>query len=186
MSRHASVSVKVLKDIDPKALDRLRQRLVGDNHVVNVGVPEGKREEDGTPVAMIAAVHEFGSPSQGIPERPFLRVAVQRNRQKYVRLNRINLVKMLRGQVTVDQALGQLGQAAALDVTKEIKTGNFDSLKPATIKARERKRSNRYNRALKKRAAEKGAAAGPIDKPLVDSGQLSASIAWELGDKNHD
>ncbi|HQL09719.1 MAG TPA: hypothetical protein PLE35_08990, partial [Lentisphaeria bacterium] len=83
--------MKVLKDIDPKALDRLRQRLVDAGKVVNVGVPAGRKEKDGTPVAMIAAVHEFGSPSQGIPERPFLRVAVQRNRQKYVRLNRINL-----------------------------------------------------------------------------------------------
>lgn len=162
MSRHASVSVKVLKDIDPKALDRLRQRLVGDNRVVNVGVPEGKREEDGTPVAMIAAVHEFGSPSQGIPERPFLRVAVQRNRQKYVRLNRINLVKMLRGQATVDQALGQLGEMAKGDVQVEIRNGDFTPLKPATIK---RKGSSR---------------------PLIDTGQMVQSIAWELGDKNHD
>lgn len=162
MSRHASVSVKVLKDIDPKALDRLRQRLVGDNRVVNVGVPEGKREEDGTPVAMIAAVHEFGSPSQGIPERPFLRAAVQRNRQKYVRLNRINLVKMLRGQATVEQALGQLGEMAKGDVQTEIRSGDFALLKPATIK---RKGSSR---------------------PLIDTGQMVQSIAWELGDKNHD
>lgn len=162
MSRHASVSVKVLKDIDPKALDRLRQRLVGDNRVVNVGVPEGKREEDGTPVAMIAAVHEFGSPSQGIPERPFLRVAVQRNRQKYVRLNRINLVKMLRGQAAVEQALGQLGEMAKGDVQTEIRSGDFAPLKPATIK---RKGSSR---------------------PLIDTGQMVQSIAWELGDKNHD
>ena len=162
MSRHASVSVKVLKDIDPKALDRLRQRLVGDNRVANVGVPEGKREEDGTPVAMIAAVHEFGSPSQGIPERPFLRVAVQRNRQKYVRLNRINLVKMLRGQATVDQALGQLGEMAKGDVQTEIRSGVFTPLKEATKK---RKGSSR---------------------PLIDTGQMVQSIAWELGDKNHD
>lgn len=162
MSRHASVSVKVLKDIDPKALDRLRQRLVGDNRVVNVGVPEGKREEDGTPVAMIAAVHEFGSPSQGIPERPFLRVAVQRNRQKYVRLNRINLVKMLRGQATVDQALGQLGEMAKGDVQVEIRNGDFTPLKPATIK---RKGSSR---------------------PLIDTGQMVQSIAWELGEKTND
>ena len=162
MSRHASVSVKVLKDIDPKALDRLRQRLVGDNRVVNVGVPEGKREEDGTPVAMIAAVHEFGSPSQGIPERPFLRVAVQKNRIKYVRLNRINLVKMLRGQMGMEQALGQLGEMAKGDVQTEIRSGDFTPLKAATIK---RKGSSR---------------------PLIDTGQMVQSIQWELGGKDHD
>ena len=184
MSRHASVSVKVLKDIDPKALDRLRQRLVGDNRVVNVGVPEGKREEDGTPVAMIAAVHEFGSPSQGIPERPFLRVAVQKNRMKYVRLNRINLVKMLRGQMGMEQALGDLGAMAQGDVVAEIKAGDFQALDPKTIKARERSRSSGYNQSVKRKAAAKKDAAGPIDRPLIDSGQMVQSIAWELGDKN--
>ncbi|GEM_PF-278289 len=184
MSRHASVSVKVLKDIDPKALDRLRQRLVGDGRVVNVGVPDGGREKDGTSVAMIAAVHEFGSPSQGIPERPFLRVAIRRNRQKYAELNRANLVKILRGRMTAEQALGQLGEMAKGDTQSEIRYGDFESLKAATIKARERKRNKGYNRALKRRAASKGATAGPIDKPLIDSGQLSESIAWELGEKS--
>lgn len=162
MSRHASVSVKVLKDIDPKAIDKLKQRLVGENKVVNVGIPQGAREEDGTPVAMVAAVHEYGSPSQGIPERPFLRVAVQKNRIKYVRLNRINLVKMLRGQMSIEQALGQLGEMAKGDVQTEIRSGDFAPLKPATIK---RKGSSR---------------------PLIDTGQMVQSIAWELGDKNHD
>lgn len=171
MSRHASVSVKVLKDIDPKALDRLRQRLVGDNRVVNVGVPEGPNHVEksgetyrlgGTSVAMIAAVHEFGSPSQGIPERPVYRVFVKKNRAKYVRLNRINLVKMLRGQMTAEQALGQLGEMAKGDVQTEIRSGVFEPLKEATKK-------------------RKGSS-----KPLIDTGQYIQSIAWELGDKNHD
>ena len=162
MSRHASVSVKVLKDIDPKALDRLRQRLVDAGKVVNVGVPAGPKEKDGTPVAMVAAVHEYGSPSQGIPERPFLRVAVQKNRIKYVRLNRINLVKMLRGQMGMEQALGQLGEMAKGDVQAEIRSGDFTPLKEATIK---RKGSSR---------------------PLIDTGQMVQSIQWELGGKEHD
>lgn len=162
MSKPASVSMKVLKDIDPKLIDKLKQRLVGNNRAVNVGIPEGPKEEDGTPVAMIAAVHEYGSPTQGIPERPFLRVAVQRNRLKYVRLNRINLVKMLRGQMDADQALGQLGEMAKGDVQVEIRNGEFTPLKPATIK---RKGSSR---------------------PLIDTGQMVQSIAWELGEKTND
>ena len=157
-----AVTSKLVKDIDMTVFDELKRRLGGADKVVNVGVPEGKKEEDGTPVAMVAAVHEYGSPSQGIPERPFLRVAVQRNRQKYVRLNRINLVKMLRGQATVEQALGQLGEMAKGDVQTEIRSGDFAPLKPATIK---RKGSSR---------------------PLIDTGQMVQSIAWELGDKNHD
>lgn len=156
----AKVSVRILKDIDPKAIDRLKQRLVGDNRIVNVGVPEGKREADGTPVARLAAVHEFGSPKQNIPERPFLRVTVRENARNYVRLNRINLVKMLRGQMTVDRALGQLGEMAKGDVQRKIGTGPFTPLQQATI---DRKGSS---------------------KPLIDTGQLVQSITWVLGKKD--
>lgn len=156
------VTKKILKDIDFRKFDELKRRLTTGKHAVNVGIPEGPKEEDGTPVAMIAAVHEYGSPDQGILERPFLRVAVQRNRLKYVKLNRINLVKMARGQLEVEQALGQLGEMAKGDVQVEIRNGDFTPLKPATIK---RKGSSR---------------------PLIDTGQMVQSIAWELGEKTND
>ena len=151
---------KLMKDIDMTVFDKLKKRLVGDGKVVHVGIPEGKKETDGTPVAMIAAVHEYGSPSQGIPERPFLRVAIQRNLAKYIRLNRINLVKMMRGQMGMEQALGKLGEMAKGDVVTEIKSGTFVALKPATEK-------------------RKGST-----KPLIDTGQMVQSMQWELGGKN--
>lgn len=153
------VTTRIIKDIDPSAIDRLKARLTRDGRVVNVGFPEGKREPDGTPVALVAAVHEFGAPSVGIPERPFLRIAIQRNRLKYVRLNRINLVKMLRGQTTVEEALGQLGEMAKGDVQTEIRNGDFTPLRPATIR-------------------RKGSS-----QPLIDTGQMIQSTSWELGDK---
>lgn len=159
-SKPFAVTSKLMKDIDMTVFDELKKRLVGDGKVVHVGIQEGKKETDGTPVAMIAAVHEYGSPSQGIPERPFLRVAIQKNRTKYVRLNRINIVKMMRGQMQMEQALGLLGEMAKGDVVTEIKSGDFAPLKAATIK---RKGSSR---------------------PLIDTGQMVQSMQWELGDKN--
>lgn len=180
MTQGARITMRVLKDINPKALDELKRRLNG-NRVVHVGVPAGKTEKDGTPLAMIAAVHEFGAGD--VPERPFLRVTPVKHRMKYIRLNRINLVKMLRGQMTAETALGQLGEMCKGDVQAEIRHGNFKPLAPKTIRARERKRSGDYNDELsrkveKKRAA--GNAAGPIDRPLIDSGQLVQSITWEI------
>ncbi len=177
------VTKKILKDIDWRAFDELRHRINAGKHAVRVGVPGGTVEADGTPMTLVAAVHEFGSPSQGIPERPFLRVAMQRNAKKYVRLNRANLLKILRGQMTVDQALGQLGEMAKGDVQTEIKHGDFKPLNPKTIAARRRARSNGYNKALERKATKKqeaGNAAGPIDRPLIDSGQLRQSITWEI------
>ncbi len=174
MSKPAKITMKIIKDVDMNKFDELKRRINAAAHVVNVGVPSSKREADGTPVAMIAAVHEFGSPAQGIPERPFLTPAIKKNRLKYVRLNRINLVKMLRGQMTAEQALGQLGEMAKGDVQVEIRHGSFAPLKPATIRARERNRSSGYNQSLRKKAE------GPIDRPLIDTGQLVQSIAWEI------
>lgn len=155
-----AVTSRLVNDVDMAVFDELKRRFAGSHSVVNVGVPEGKKEADGTPIAMVAAVHEYGSPSQGIPERPFLRVAVQKNRAKYIRLNRLNLVRMLRGQMGMDQALGQLGEMAKGDVQAEIRSGDFAPLKAATIK-------------------RKGSS-----KPLIDTGQMVQSISWVLGGKD--
>lgn len=205
MSKGAGIRLKIVKDIDGKALDALRERLRRENRAVNVGVPAGPQDQDGTPLAMIAAIHEFGGtinmPARTqtiyrqvaadgalkaggrfvkrsrsnfasdhavaaykirIPERPFLRVAIRKNKQAYIRLNKINLVKVMRGQMSIEQALGQLGVMAKGDVQTEIRSGNFTPLAPATIK---RKGSSR---------------------PLIDTGQLVQSIQWELGDKAND
>ena len=183
MAAYARVTKKIQKDIDWRAFDELRHRINAGKHAVRVGVPGGVAETDGTPVAMIAAVHEYGSPAQGIPERPFLRVAIQKNRNKYVRLNRINLVKMMRGQMRMEQALGQLGEMAKGDVVTEIKSGDFAALDPKTIAARRRARSKGYNKALLRKVAKTqgaGNAAGPIDRPLIDTGQLFQSITYEI------
>jgi hypothetical protein len=156
MSQFVQVKVKILKDINAKAFDELRARIKADHSKINVGIPAGKNEADGTPVALIAAVHEFGSPEKGIPERPFLRTTIQENRGKYVQLNRRNLVAVLNGKMTIEQALGQLGDVAKGDVQARIVSGGFAPLKESTIK-------------------RKGSS-----KPLIDTGQMRQSIAWEL------
>lgn len=183
MTHGARITTKILKDIDFRAFDELKRRINAGKHVVRVGVPSGETEGDGTPLVMVAAVQEFGSPEHGIPERPFLRTTPIKQRMKYIRLNRVNLVKVLRGQMTVERALGQLGEMCKGDVQAEIRHGNFKPLDPKTIRARERKRSGSHNQSLKRKVESKqaaGAAAGPIDRPLIDSGQLIQSITWEI------
>lgn len=159
-SKFASASVRILKDVDARVFDELKNRLGADKRVVKVGFPAGKQEADETPVAMVAAVHEFGAPQRGIPERPFLRVAIRKNKDKYHRLNHVNLIKLIKGQTTVDTALSQLGEMAKGDVQQEIRNGDFAPLKPETVKA-------------------KGSS-----KPLIDSGQMVQSVSWELGDRD--
>lgn len=152
-----SVTAKLLKSSDLKSFDELKRRLIGER-LVRVGFPQGKTEADGTPVAMIAAVHEFGSPEQGITERSFMRSSIRANAQKYVRLNKVNLVRIVRGQLTADQALGQLGEMAKGDMQQTIRAGDFAPLKQATI---DRKGSS---------------------KPLIDTSQMVQSVSYELGE----
>jgi hypothetical protein len=156
----AGFTLKVTRDFDHKAFDALK-KLAGDsNRVVNVGVGPGKREPDGTPLAMIGAVHEFGAPEQGIPERPWLRPAITDNREKYTALNRANLARLMTGEMTFDAALGQLGLMAQGFARQQIQNGAYAPLKPATIK-------------------RKGSS-----KPLIDTGNFLQSITYSIGPRD--
>lgn len=59
--------------------DRLAQALrdlarkVSNLATLRVGFLENAKYPDGTPVAMIAAINEYGAPSRGQPPRPFFR-----------------------------------------------------------------------------------------------------------------
>lgn len=150
----AKITAKVVKRINHKLMDRLT--MTNENlQRVKVGVPAGRTESDGTSIALIARVHEFGAPSVGIPERPFLRNTIMANLEKYKRLNRINIIKYFQGTITMEQALGQLGLMAAADVKQFIHNNSYQ-LKPATI-------------------AAKGSS-----RALVDTGQLVQSILYEI------
>lgn len=154
---------RIVKGIDHAVIREFKQRFIDlNNQGVNVGLPKDKTEPGkigakGTSLALIGAVHEFGSPQQGIPERPWLRPGIRTNKSNFMRLNKINLAKVAKGEMPVKVALGQLGQMAAGAVKKYIRQAdNFKPLKPATIKA-------------------KGSSA-----PLIDSGNMIQAITYEI------
>src|SRR5690606_28546471 len=61
----------------------LRDRLTKQNSVL-VGVPKGAGNyEDGTKMAVIAAVQEYGSADGRIPERSFLRVPLSAEQRRF-------------------------------------------------------------------------------------------------------
>lgn len=66
--------VKSTLKFDKKQLDNI-QKFIDANHSVKIGVLATTEERTDTEFGAIAlaAVHEFGSPSRGIPERSFLR-----------------------------------------------------------------------------------------------------------------
>lgn len=126
---------------------------------VTVGVLSDGTESDGTSLLEIAAIHEFGAPGAGIPERSFIRSTFRdRQREAATMAERLAKAIVLRG-MPVKQALGLLGAWGAAEVKRTITSGDGvpPPLKPATI-------------------ARKGSS-----RPLVDTGRLLASITWEVG-----
>jgi hypothetical protein len=118
----------------------------------------GKPREDGASNALIAAVHEFGSPSRNIPERSFIRSAFAANRQTYLAMLRdvVKSVYQLKGGL--EPGLGRIGAKMAADIKRGITAGPGipPPLAPETV-------------------ARKGS-----DRALVDTGQLVNSITWEV------
>ncbi len=51
--------------------------------VVSAGIPADAKYPDGTSVAMVAAIQEWGAPSRGIPPRPFFRPMVAEGEQHW-------------------------------------------------------------------------------------------------------
>jgi hypothetical protein len=150
------MSVRIITDTRMKGLEALYKRVTRDRRRVLVGVPKGKDEADGTPIAMIAAVHEFGKPEMNIPERPALRQGILNNLNDLRRLNASSLRAISGGTMTMERGLGRLGEAAAGDIKAEIAKGGFEANAPSTVA---RKKS---------------------DKPLIDSGSYRQSITHVL------
>lgn len=108
--------------------------------------------------AELAAIHEFGAPRAGVPERSFLRSTADQKRRQWIDLLTKVLEKAVEGKTTPQVALELVGQKAVADVVAHIRTGAGipPPLKPATI-------------------AAKGST-----RPLVDTGRLVQSISYAV------
>lgn len=152
--------VAIKKTVDEAKIKLIAQRLKKGLKKVYVGVPEGAGDdENGTPLAVIAAANEFGTADGHIPERSFMRSTVAENRDKYMRLNVRNARTIMRGGQTMTEALHQLGVMAVGDVQKKIAQGDFEANAASTVK---RKGSSH---------------------PLIDTGRLRQSINYQVGEK---
>ncbi len=155
----AGIDIKIVRDLDETRLRVFVNNAENAARVVNAGYPQGAEEKDGTSLAMIAAVHNFGSPERGIPERPFMTTAVHQAQAQVVELNRRNILKIIQGEMTTETALGQLGALAVGAIQKSIKSGDWAPLAQATI---DRKGSS---------------------KPLYDTGQMLQSTTFVIEPK---
>lgn len=121
--------------------------------LVRVGFLENATYPDGTPVALVAAVNEFGAPARGIPPRPFFRNMIAAKSGEWPKA-----IAALLTTNDYDAAvtLGQAGEAVKGQLQQSIVDTNEPPNAPSTI-------------------ARKGAA-----KPLVDTGHMLRSIDYEV------
>jgi hypothetical protein len=154
------ISFKVTKDTEGRGLNALKDIIENvDKKIVKVGLPDSSHDDTNLTLAQIGAIHEYGAPSAGIPERPFLAASIRSNTSDLRRLNTVNVKLILHGRKTVEGALGQMGEMAKGMVQKYISEDNFVPLQPATI-------------------AAKGSS-----RPLVDTGQMRQSVSYVVEDK---
>lgn len=133
---------------------------------IKVGFFESAKYTDGTPIAYVAAIQEFGHGP--IPPRPFMRPAEQQNAAKWQAGIASGVKAALNGSVTIEHALEQVGMVAAGDVRKAIKAVTAPPLAVSTVQARQRRLKSKKSAST---------------KPLVDSGQMIQAVTSAVVDK---
>lgn len=159
---------EMLRERGP-AYDRLKQMIAdAETLSLKVGFPTAAKYEDGTPVAYVATIHEFGSPSNGIPARPFMRPTAAAKANEWRSYFSRGCKAVIAGKFTLEHVLNQIGGAMAGDIGKTISGITSPALKPATIRARQRKYAKQDGRV------------GNLHKPLVATGLLFNSVMHEV------
>jgi len=122
---------------------------------VDVGVFAGAKYQDGTPVALVATVNEFGSEDGVIPERPAFRNANKSNEDSLIKIIKSNVdpETMVIDPVTA----GKVGVAHESAVKKSIVDLKDPPNAPSTLKAK-----------------------APKANPLVNTGTYVRSITHEV------
>lgn len=120
---------------------------------LRVGFLEGATYPDGTPVAMIAAIQNYGAPKVGIPPRPFFSNMIADKSPAWPEAISNLLVK---NNYDVEKTLTMTGEAIKGQLQDSIVNGAYAPLAQSTID-------------------RKG-----FDKPLVDTSHMLNSVAYEI------
>lgn len=136
---------------------------------VRVGWFEESKYDDNTPVALVAFWQEYGT-SRGIPQRPFMRPAEHKNRAKWEQIALQEIRKCVETGRPLTQAMAKLGLVVQGDIDREISTLTQPELSEKTIKAR-----------LRRKGKKKATAS--IQKPLIDTGIMLASLNHKVEEK---
>lgn len=133
-------------------LDELASKIRTGGYV-RAGFLEGATYPDGTPVATVAAVQNFGSPAQGIPPRPFFTNAIRQYSPEWgAKLGKV----LAANDWDTERSLELLGEIMVGDIKQSIVDTNEPPLAEKTIE-------------------RKG-----FEKPLIDTSHMINSVSAEV------
>ncbi len=147
---------------------------------LQVGFPENATSPGGQPLALRAAINEFGAPNAGIPPRPFFRNMVAAKSGEWAE----GCGELLKdNDYDVSKTLGQLGTGIKQDLEQSIIDTFEPALSPVTIMLRGMK-SNDSSLVVTGKTVGKAAARvaagktnyGASTKPLIDSGEMLRGV----------
>lgn len=129
------------------------QRRMRGAHIVRVGFLENATYPDGKPVAMIAAIQEWGTTDGRIPSRPFFRTMIKQKRREWGPA----MAGLLKNNgYDIRRTLDVTGQTIAGQLRDSIVNGAWVPNAPSTV-------------------AAKG-----FDKPLIDTSHMLNSVDHQV------
>lgn len=143
---------------------QLRSQL--EQTIVTVGVHGDEQGDDGTSMALIASVHEFGSARANVPARSFIRSTFDDKRSTYEGMLRRVAAVVMAG-APLRQGLALVGARVQADIQNRIRAGISPALAPSTIDRRLRRNGGR---------PQNDRFSGFT--PLIDTGRLINSIRY--------
>lgn len=136
-------------DLTPEGKKYFRELKKMADMEIQVGFQGDQKYEDGTSIAQVAAVNEFGA--SDIPERPFMRQSFE-NHEGELQAACDAAQRLVSSGGSAEQALQQIGVVAKGLVQDEIVNGGFAPNAESTIK-------------------KKGS-----EQPLIDTGTMRQSV----------
>jgi hypothetical protein len=162
---------------NPGAFQKLSLKLKELSGIeTRVGWFPGAKYEDGTPVAYVAAIQEYGAGP--IPPRPFFRTTAAGEQHAWRQYAAQGAKAVLKGAVTARDVMDGLGERAQEDVKETINQITTPPLSPVTLELRAMRHKNPGLKVTGKTVGEAAwrvrqpgykLAAGTPDKPLVDT-----------------
>lgn len=123
--------------------------------------------EDGTSVASVAIMQEYGVPQNNTPPRAFMRPAKINNENKWKNTFQRTMMNAF-ADGNFSKPFEIIGMVVQGDIKKAIKDVTAPALKESTVRAR-------------LRGKKQGKSVSPtITKPLIDSGYMLNSVQYEV------